>query len=42
MCTGIPIASGDCPVKVIQVNGRIHVVTASLVEVLSGRGEADA
>lgn len=33
------IARGDCPVKTIRVNGRIHVVTASLVEVLSGRGD---
>ena len=31
------IARGDCPVRVITVNRRLHVVTATLVAVLEGR-----
>lgn len=31
------IKTGRCPVTVIPVNGRLHVVTASLVRVLEGR-----
>ena len=32
------IRSGRCPVATTEVNGRRHVVTASLVAVLEGRG----
>ena len=30
------ISTGRCPVKVITVNGRLKVLTASLVQVLEG------
>jgi hypothetical protein len=30
----VAIAAGDFPVKVIRVNGRAHIVTASLVALL--------
>ena len=30
------IKTGRCPVEVTSVNGRLHVVTASLVRVLEG------
>ena len=34
------IRSGRCPVSVTEVNGRKHVLTASLVQVLEGRPAA--
>jgi hypothetical protein len=36
------IAAGRCPVRVIRVGGRLHVVTASLVAVLSAEPPPDA
>ena len=36
------IASGRCPVRTITVNGRLHIVTASLVGVLAGQTDDSA
>lgn len=36
------IQSGRCPVATIEVNGRRHVLTWSLINVLEGRGDGQA